>query len=150
MLFADSLEMVTRKLNNCMWFIDIHADEKQQSNRSRKHTEMPCMGCAIQMLDDRERLNNILCWCWICTTQTCCKKIIWEITAINACKIKLFTKSELETSSILLCSDIYTAAFKRIDHKWLAENIIYMYLTRSGFYDPHFVNYQLKCLKAMQ
>ena len=34
---------------------------------------------------------------------------------------------------------------KGIDHKWLAENI--MYLTRSAFYDPHFIMYQLKFLK---
>ena len=34
---------------------------------------------------------------------------------------------------------------KRIDHKWLAENV--MYLTRGSFYDPHFIIYQLKCLK---
>ena len=34
---------------------------------------------------------------------------------------------------------------KRIDHKWLAENIIY--LTRSAFYDPHFIMHQLKCLQ---
>ena len=34
---------------------------------------------------------------------------------------------------------------KRIDYKWLAENV--MYLTRGAFYDPHFIMYQLKCLK---
>ena len=34
---------------------------------------------------------------------------------------------------------------KRIDHKWLAENVIY--LTRSAFYDPHFIMHQLKCLQ---
>ena len=34
---------------------------------------------------------------------------------------------------------------KRLDHRWLAENV--MYLTRGAFYDPHFIIYQLKCLQ---
>ena len=207
MQFADALEMVTRKLNNC----GIYADDKQQS--SRKHAEKPCIECTIQMLDDseRNRLLSVIFYAGPGARYPLPKPIvekIWEISIVNASK--LFTK--LEDCSIFLRSVIYMApsnveltciqvhsviaqhvidntdslrviqmwplktlmlplihdelqssfppyceddqsdveeylknTCKRIDHRWLAENV--MYLTRGFFYDPHFIIYQLKCLK---
>ena len=205
MQFTDALEMVTRKLSNCG--LGIYADDKQRNDR--KHAEKPCIECTIQMLDDSEksRLFSVIFYTGVGYPLP--KRVvesIWEISAANAGRF--FTK--LESSSIFVCSDIYTAPLnvkqvcvqvhsvlaryviektdslrviqmwplkslmlpvineelrlsfppeddqsdveeylkqtcKRIDHRWLAENV--MYLTRGSFYDPHFIIYQLKCLK---
>jgi len=207
MHFIDALEMVTRKLSNCG--LGIYADEIQRNDR--KHAEIPCIKCAIQMLDDseKERLHTIIFYAGVrCLLPKSIIEKIWDISTANV--DRLFTK--LVNSSIFLCSDEYTAPFnvkqmcvqvhsivaqyvlestdslkvihmwplkslmlplirdelqlsfpqhfeddklddeeylkctcKRIDYIWLAENI--MYLTRGAFYDPHFIIYQLKCLK---
>ena len=207
MQFAEALKMVTQKLSNCG--LGIYADDKQRHDR--KHAEKPCIECTIKILDDTEKncLLSVIFYAGAgCPLSKLVVEKLWEISKVNTSRI--FTK--LENSSVLICSDIYTAPFnvkqtcvqvhpvlaqyilnktdplkviqlwplkmlmlpliqdelrlsfpqyseedqsddeeylkqtcKRIDHKWLAENV--MYLTRSAFYDPHFIMYQLKFLK---
>ena len=106
MHFIDALEMVTRKLSNCG--LGIYADEIQRNDR--KHAEIPCIKCAIQMLDDseKERLHTIIFYAGVrCLLPKSIIEKIWDISTANV--DRLFTK--LVNSSIFLCSDEYTAPF---------------------------------------